>query len=68
MTFLAFHKRYPINNESHKGFEFSEKKVTAVLSEEEQRKMDELANEFTNLLTPKKYEDFSQGLDSGSAF
>jgi len=38
------------------------------LTEEEQKKADELASEFSSFLTPKKSDDFWSGLDSGSAF
>jgi hypothetical protein len=38
------------------------------LTEEERKKADELAAEFSNFSTPKKSEDSWKGLDSGSAF
>ena len=38
------------------------------LTEDEQRKVDELASEFSSFLTPKKSDDLWKGLDSGSAF
>ena len=38
------------------------------LTEDEQKKADELASEFSSFLTPKKSDDFWSGLDSGSAF
>ena len=38
------------------------------LTEDQQRKADELASEFSSLLTTKKSDDFWKGLDFGSAF
>jgi hypothetical protein len=38
------------------------------LTEEEQKKADELASEFSSCLTPKKSDDFWSGLDWGNAF
>jgi DNA primase catalytic core len=38
------------------------------LTEEEQKRVDELASEFSRFLTPKKSEDFCSGLDFGNAF
>jgi len=38
------------------------------LTEDEQRKADELASELSSLLRPQKSDDFSKGLDFGSAF
>ena len=38
------------------------------LTEDEQRKVDELASEFSSFLTPKKSDDLWKGLDFGSAF
>jgi len=38
------------------------------LTEDEQRKADELATEFSSFLRPQKSDDFWKGLDFGSAF
>ena len=38
------------------------------LTEDEQRKVDELASEFSSFLRPKNSDDFWNGLDFGSAF
>ena len=38
------------------------------LTGDEQRKVDELASEFSSFLTPKNSDDFWKGLDFGSAF
>jgi hypothetical protein len=38
------------------------------LTEDEQRKVDELASEFSSFLMPKKSDDFWKGLDFGNAF
>jgi hypothetical protein len=53
---------------SRLGIELPEKKAPAALTEEEQRKADELASEFKSFLTVEKSEDFWKSFGSENSF